>query len=176
MKHLPMTGRSPSARCAPPHWQPSHHQLLWDIGAGCGSVAIEWMRSTRGCEAIAIEQDTDRINMIAANADQLGAPRLKIVAGEAPDALKGLPKPHAVFIGGGVGVAGLFETAWEALRSGGRLVVNVISIEGEMHLYDSQEKHGGELLRIAISRLEPVGKYRALKPRMPVVQWRVTKP
>jgi precorrin-6Y C5,15-methyltransferase (decarboxylating) len=155
---------------------PAPDQLLWDIGAGCGSVAIEWMRSTRGCEAIAIEQDTARINMIAANADQLGAPRVKIVAGEAPDALKGLPHPHAVFIGGGVGVPGIFETAWQALRPGGRLVANVISIEGEMHLYDLQEKHGGELVRIAISKLEPVGKYRALKPKMPVVQWQVTKP
>jgi precorrin-6Y C5,15-methyltransferase (decarboxylating) len=155
---------------------PAPDQLLWDIGAGCGSVAIEWMRSTRGCEAIAIEQDADRINMIAANADQLGAPRLKIVAGEAPEALKGLPQPHAMFVGGGVGVPGLFEAAWQALRPGGRLVANVVSLEGEMHLYDLQEKHGGELLRIAISRLEPVGKYRALKPKMPVVQWRVLKP
>jgi precorrin-6B C5,15-methyltransferase / cobalt-precorrin-6B C5,C15-methyltransferase len=155
---------------------PAPDQLLWDIGAGCGSVAIEWMRSTRGCEAIAIEQNADRCGMIATNADQLGAPRLKIVAGEAPGALKGLPQPHAVFIGGGVGVAGVFEAAWQALRPGGRLVANVVSIEGEMHLYDLQEKHGGELVRIAISKLEPVGKYRALKPKMPVVQWRVTKP
>jgi precorrin-6Y C5,15-methyltransferase (decarboxylating) len=155
---------------------PAPDQLLWDIGAGCGSVAIEWMRSTRGCEAIAIEQNADRLNIIATNADQLGTPRLKIVAGEAPDALRGLPQPHAVFIGGGVGVPDLFEKAWEALRSGGRLVANVISIEGEMHLYDLQEKHGGELVRIAISKLDPVGKYRALKPKMPVVQWRVVKP
>ena len=155
---------------------PAPDQLLWDIGAGCGSVAIEWMRSTRGCEAIAVEQDDGRRKMIAANADQLGAPRIKIIAGEAPDALKGLPRPHAVFIGGGVGVPGVFETAWQALRPGGRLVANVVSIEGEMHLYDLQEKYGGELVRIAISRLEAVGKYRALKPKMPVVQWRVTKP
>jgi precorrin-6B C5,15-methyltransferase / cobalt-precorrin-6B C5,C15-methyltransferase len=155
---------------------PAPDQLLWDIGAGCGSVAIEWMRAVRGCEAIAIEQDEGRRKMIATNADQLGAPRLKIVAGEAPDALNGLPQPHAVFIGGGVGVPGLFEKAWEVLRSGGRLVANVISIEGEMHLYDLQEKHGGELVRIAIAKLDPVGKYRALKPKMPVVQWRVTKP
>jgi precorrin-6Y C5,15-methyltransferase (decarboxylating) len=155
---------------------PAPDQLLWDIGAGCGSVAIEWMRSTRGCEAIAIERDGKRREMIAANADQLGAPRLKIIADEAPDALKALPPPHAVFIGGGVGVPGMFETAWQALRPGGRLAANVISIEGEMHLYDLQERHGGELIRIAISKLEPVGKYRALKPKMPVVQWRVTKP
>jgi precorrin-6Y C5,15-methyltransferase (decarboxylating) len=155
---------------------PAPDQLLWDIGAGCGSVAIEWMRSTRGCEAIAIEQDDSRRKMIAVNADQLGTPRLKIAAGEAPDALKGLPRPNAVFIGGGVGVPGVFETAWQALRPGGRMVANVVSLEGEMHLYDLQEKHGGELVRIAISKLEPIGKYRALKPKMPVVQWQVIKP
>jgi precorrin-6Y C5,15-methyltransferase (decarboxylating) len=155
---------------------PAPDQLLWDIGAGCGSVAIEWMRSTRGCEAIAMEQDDSRRKMIAVNADQLGTPRLKIAAGEAPDALKGLPRPNAVFIGGGVGVPGVFETAWQALRPGGRMVANVVSLEGEMHLYDLQEKHGGELVRIAISKLEPIGKYRALKPKMPVVQWQVIKP
>jgi precorrin-6Y C5,15-methyltransferase (decarboxylating) len=155
---------------------PAPDQLLWDIGAGCGSVAIEWMRSARGCEAIAIEQNPGRCNMIGKNADQLGTPRLKVVAGEAPEALQGLPAPHAVFIGGGVGVPGVFEAAWQALRPGGRLVANVVSLEGEMHLFDLQEKHGGELIRIAISKLEPVGKYRALKPKMPVVQWRVIKP
>jgi precorrin-6Y C5,15-methyltransferase (decarboxylating) len=154
---------------------PAPDQLLWDVGAGCGSVAIEWMRGTRGCEAIAIESDAARLQMIAQNADQLGAPRLKIVAGTAPAALSGLPSPDAVFIGGGVGVPGVFETAWAALKLGGRLVANVVTIEGEMHLYDLQEKHGGELLRMDVSRLEPVGRYRALKPKMPVVQWRVMK-
>jgi len=155
---------------------PAPDQLLWDVGAGCGSIAIEWMRSTRGCEAIAIEQDAARCAMIASNADQLGTPRLKLVRGQAPTALVDLPQPHAVFIGGGVGVPGVFEACWQALRPGGRLVANVVTLEGEMHLYDLQEKHGGELLRIEISRLEPVGKFRALKPKMPIVQWRVSKP
>ncbi len=155
---------------------PAPDQLLWDIGAGCGSVAIEWMRSTRGCEAFAFEHNEERLKMIARNADQLGTPRLKIMAGKAPDTLRGLPRPDAVFIGGGVGIPGVFETAWESLKPGGRLVANVISIEGEMHLYDLQEKHGGELLRLEISRLAHVGPYRALKPRMAVTQWRTTKP
>lgn len=155
---------------------PAPDQLLWDIGAGCGSVAIEWMRSTRGCEAFAFEHNEERLKMIARNADQLGTPRLKIVAGKAPDTLRGLPRPDAVFIGGGVGIPGVFETAWEHLKSGGRLVANVVTIEGEMHLYDLQEKHGGELLRLEISHLAHVGPYRALKPRMAVTQWRTTKP
>lgn len=155
---------------------PAPDQLLWDIGAGCGSVAIEWMRATRGCEAIAIEQDAVRRNMIAINAEQLGTPRVQIVAGEAPSALAGLPRPHAVFIGGGMGHPGVFEAAWTALPSGGRLVANVVTVEGEMHLYGLQERCGGELLRLAVSKLAPVGRYRAMKPSMPVVQWRAVKP
>jgi precorrin-6B C5,15-methyltransferase / cobalt-precorrin-6B C5,C15-methyltransferase len=155
---------------------PAPDQLLWDIGAGCGSIAIEWMRSTRGCEAIACEHNPERLKMIAENADALGAPRLKIISGKAPDALKDAPAPHAVFIGGGVGNAGVFETAWEKLKPGGRLVANVVTIEGEMHLYDLQEKHGGDLVKIEISNLTQVGPYRALKPRMAVTQWRVQKP
>ena len=155
---------------------PAPDQVLWDIGAGCGSVSIEWMRVARGCEAIAIEHNEDRLKMIATNADQLGTPRLKIIVGKAPEALDGLRAPDAVFIGGGVGIAGVFETAWEKLKSGGRMVANVVTIEGEMHLYDLQEKHGGELVRMDVSVLSAVGPYRAMKPRMSVVQWKVTKP
>ena len=155
---------------------PVPDQLLWDIGAGCGSVAIEWMRSTRGCESIAFESNGERLKMIATNADRLGTPRLKIVAGHAPETLKGLPRPDAVFIGGGVGIPGIFETAWEHLKPGGRMVANVVTIEGEMHLYDLQEKNGGDLVRIEISNLTPIGPYRALKPRMAVTQWRTLKP
>ncbi len=155
---------------------PAPDQLLWDIGAGSGSVAIEWMRSTRGCEAFAIEQDAKRRAMIAANADQLGTPRLKIIAGTVPEALAGLPAPHAVFIGGGIGSPGTFEIAWERLRPQGRMVANVVTIEGEMHLYDLQEKHGGELVRLDVSILSKVGALRALRPRMSVLQWRVQKP
>jgi precorrin-6B C5,15-methyltransferase / cobalt-precorrin-6B C5,C15-methyltransferase len=156
---------------------PAPDQLLWDIGAGCGSVSIEWMRSTRGCEAVAFEHNSERLNMIATNADQLGTPRLKIIAGKAPEVLNGfLLAPDAVFIGGGVGNEGVFDTAWEKLKSGGRMVCNVVTIEGEMHLYDLQEKHGGELVRMDVSTLTNVGPYRAMKPRMSVVQWRVIKP
>jgi precorrin-6B C5,15-methyltransferase / cobalt-precorrin-6B C5,C15-methyltransferase len=155
---------------------PAPDQLLWDIGAGCGSVSIEWMRSTRGCEAIAFEHNADRLQMIATNADALGTPRLKIIPGKAPEVLLDAPAPDAVFIGGGIGNDGVFETAWEKLKSAGRLVANVVTIEGEMHLYDLQEKHGGELVKIDISYLTNVGPYRALKPRMSVLQWRVQKP
>ena len=155
---------------------PAPDQLLWDIGAGCGSIAIEWMRSTRGCEAIAFEHNAERLAMISRNADALGTPRLKIISGKAPEALEGAAAPHAVFIGGGVGNDGVFDSAWSKLKAGGRLVANVVTLEGEMHLYDLQEKHGGDLVKIEISNLTSVGPYRALKPRMAVTQWRVQKP
>lgn len=155
---------------------PAPDQLLWDVGAGCGSIAIEWMRSTRGCEAIAIESDVKRCELIAANCDRLGTPRLRIVRDAAPKALEDQSAPDAVFIGGGLGDAGVFETAWAALKPGGRMVVNVVTLEGELHLVDLQEKHSGDLLRIEVSHLAPIGKLRALKPRMPVLQWRVSKP
>jgi precorrin-6B C5,15-methyltransferase / cobalt-precorrin-6B C5,C15-methyltransferase len=155
---------------------PAPDQVLWDIGAGCGSIAIEWMRSTRGCEALAFEADADRLKMISQNADQLGAPRLKIVPGKFPGTFTNQPPPDAIFIGGGIGDAGVFETAWQHLKPSGRLVANVVTIEGEMHLYDLQKNHGGELVRIDVAALTHVGPYRALKPRMAVLQWRAQKP
>lgn len=156
--------------------EPSPGRLLWDVGAGCGSIAIEWMRAARGCEAIAFESDGARLNMIAANADRLGTPRLKPVHGDARETMPGQPAPDAVFIGGGLGIPGIFETAWEALKPGGPMVINVVTIEGELHLYDLHEKHGGDLVRIEVSHLHRIGALRALKPRMPVTQWRARKP
>jgi precorrin-6B C5,15-methyltransferase / cobalt-precorrin-6B C5,C15-methyltransferase len=155
---------------------PAPDQLLWDIGAGCGSIAIEWMRSTRGCEAYAIEPNVERQTMIAANADQLGTPRLKVVAATAPGGLAGLPGPHAIFIGGGISDAGVFDAAWAGLKAGGNLVANVVTIEGETKLFELQKTFGGDLVRMDISNLTSVGPYRALKPRMSVLQWRVQKP
>jgi precorrin-6Y C5,15-methyltransferase (decarboxylating) len=150
--------------------------LLWDVGAGCGSIAIEWMRAARAARAIAFECHTGRLAMISENADRLGAPRQEVIAGHAPASLAGLPSPDAVFIGGGMGVSGVFEASWAALRSRGRMVANVVTLEGELHLVDLQEKFGGELVRIEISQMTPIGALRALKPRMPVLQWRAIKP
>jgi precorrin-6Y C5,15-methyltransferase (decarboxylating) len=155
---------------------PSPDRLLWDVGAGCGSIAIEWMRAARGCEAIAFESEPQRLDMIATNADRLGTPRLKIISGEAPTTLAGHAAPDAVFIGGGLGIPGVFEASWDALKPGGTMVVNVVTIEGELHLYDLHERHGGDLVRIEVSHLHRIGNLRALKPRMAVTQWRATKP
>lgn len=150
--------------------------LLWDVGAGSGSIAIEWMRAARGARAIAFESHAGRLKMIGENADRLGTPRLTVIAGAAPASLKGQPSPDAVFIGGGMGVPGVFEESWAALKPQGRMVANVVTLEGELHLVDLQEKHGGDLVRIEVSHLDRIGSLRALKPRMPVLQWRAVKP
>lgn len=148
---------------------PQPGELLWDVGGGSGSIAIEWMRA--GGEAITIERDSERCNAIAHNAARLGTPRLRIVEGNLPDALDGLPQPKAIFIGGGLSVDGLMDRCWEALPNGGRLVANAVTAEGEMQLFQAYEKWGGGLSRIAVSRLTAVGPHHGWKPLMPVTHF-----
>jgi precorrin-6B C5,15-methyltransferase / cobalt-precorrin-6B C5,C15-methyltransferase len=155
---------------------PTAGQLLWDVGAGCGSVAIEWMRAAPRARAVAVERKAERRAMIAENAESLGAPTLTIVAGSAPAVLEGLDPPDAVFIGGGVSEAGLIEVCWNALRPGGRLVANAVTLEGEAALLAWQKAQGGKLTRFAISRAEPVGPFQGWRPMMPVTQYAATKP
>ena len=150
-------------------------QLLWDVGAGCGSIGIEWMRSHARCQAIAIESHSTRLQYIADNAAALGTPDLKIMAGTAPAALKDLPPPDAVFIGGGLTTENLLATCWQALRAGGRLVANAVTVESEQMLLQWHSQCGGELTRIAIQRAEPIGKFLGWKAMVPVTQWAVTK-
>jgi len=150
-------------------------QRLWDVGAGCGSIAIEWMRAARGAQAVAIERDAARRALIAENAAALGVPGLDIVAGEAPAALTGLPVPDAVFVGGGLTGSGLLERCFEALAPGGRLVANAVSVEGEQALARAQVVLGGELVRLEVARSAPVGRYRGWRPLMPVTQLAAAK-
>ncbi|RMF34887.1 MAG: precorrin-6y C5,15-methyltransferase (decarboxylating) subunit CbiE [Alphaproteobacteria bacterium] len=153
---------------------PARGELLWDIGAGCGSVGIEWMRAAPDALAIAIEPDAARRALVVENARTLGAPRLRLVEGRAPEALAGLPQPNAVFIGGGLARA-TFDAAHAALAPFGRLVVNAVSLESEALLAALQAEHGGELVRIAVSRAAPVGRRRGWKPLMQVTQYRLVK-
>ena len=120
--------------------QPYPDALLWDVGAGCGSIAVEWMRSCRGAQAIAIESNMERCGMIGENARNLGTPKLSVIEGQAPDALAGLEMPDAVFIGGGITSEDVFNTCWEHLRPLGRLVANVVTVEGEAMLFKLHEK------------------------------------
>ena len=155
--------------------QPEPGQRLWDIGGGAGSIAIEWLLRHDSMSAITIERQADRVRRIALNASELGVPHLSIVEGEAPAALVGLPAPDAIFIGGGTSNEALMHACWLALVPGGRLVANAVTHEGAEMLGRCAALHGGELIRLAIERLTPVGSFRAWKPSMPVIRWAVTK-
>jgi precorrin-6Y C5,15-methyltransferase (decarboxylating) len=153
---------------------PRPGDLLWDVGAGAGSIAIEWLRTDSRCRAIAIERDGDRVKRIRGNAEALGVPGLDVLHGEAPDALTSLEMPDAVFVGGG----GTFETleqAWSALRGGGRLVVHAVTQETEVIIVDCWHRYGGQLTRHSVEHLEPIGRYHSWRPARPVVQWSAIK-
>ena len=147
--------------------------LLWDVGCGNGSVAVEWMRA--GGEAIGIEPKAERRDRAARNALSLGVPGLRLVDGSAPQALDGLPAPDAVFVGGGSSDGTVLEACWSALKPGGRLVANAVTMESETRLAGFHGVHGGEMARIAVSRLDAVGPYHGWRPMMPVTQLSVTK-
>ena len=156
------------------HLEPRPGQLLWDVGAGAGSIAIEWLRSDPSARAMAIEHNPERVKRIAANAAQLGVPQLSVWHGEAPEVFAELPRPQAIFVGGGATVD-LLDRAWAALAVGGRLVVHAVTHETEQILSDAWRVHGGELTRISVEHLEPIGRYHGWKPARPVVQWSVRK-
>ena len=154
---------------------PMRGALLWDVGCGCGSVAVEWMRAARDARAVGVEPRDDRRALAAANAQALGAPRLALVAGRAPEALAGLEPPDAVFLGGGLTEA-VALACWEALRPFGRLVANAVTLESEARLAVLHARLGGDLVRLTVSRAEPVGSRRGWRPLMPVTQWSLVKP
>lgn len=153
---------------------PMRGAMLWDIGSGAGSVAIEWMRAARDARAIGIEPLDDRRAMAGANALALGVPGLRLVAGRAPDAMAGLPAPDAVFIGGGLSDE-VAEAALSALRPHGRLVANAVTLESEAALRAMHIRFGGDLIRLAVERARPVGPYTGWKPLMTVTQWSLLK-
>lgn len=153
---------------------PRRGELLWDIGAGAGSVAIEWMLADPSLRAVAIEARSDRAGRIRRNAAAFGVPGLEVIEGAAPAALKGLARPDAVFIGGGATI--VLDTAVRELRVGGRLVVNAVTVETEALLLQRQATLGGALTRIAITRSEPIGGRQSWRPALPVTQWAWIKP
>jgi len=155
---------------------PRHGELLWDVGLGAGSIAIEWLLRHPSLGAIGVEARSDRADRAARNAAALGAPELKIVQGRAPEALEGLARPDAVFVGGGMMDEGVFEAVWAALKPRGRLVANAVSIETEARLADYFHRFGGDLVRLQVARADRVGTMFGWRPAMPVTQWRVKKP
>ncbi|MBZ9812823.1 precorrin-6y C5,15-methyltransferase (decarboxylating) subunit CbiE [Mesorhizobium sp. CA7] len=155
---------------------PRRGELLWDIGAGSGSIGIEWMLAHSSLRAIAIEANAERAARIARNAAHCGVPGLVVIEGAAPKALAKLETPDAIFIGGGGSDAGVLEQAIKALRPGGRLVANAVTLEMEALLLDQHNRRGGDLTRIALSRAAPVGSMQSWRPAMPVTQWSWVKP
>jgi len=155
---------------------PRRGELLWDIGAGSGSVGIEWMLADPMMRAVAIERRADRAARISRNAAAFGVPGLEVMEGAAPAALSGLATPDAIFVGGGASDAGVLDAATRALRAGGRLVVNAVTLETEAVMLARHAAFGGELIRLAVSRADAVGTMTAWRPAMPVTQWIWTKP
>ncbi len=155
---------------------PRRRELLWDVGSGSGSIAIEWMLADASNSAVAIEVRHDRAERIACNALSFGVPGLSVVTGEAPQVFIDLPKPDAIFIGGGASAPGMIERAFDALPPGGRLIVNAVTLATQAACVDWRARWGGELAQISVGHAEPVGRYSGWRAAMPIVQWRLEKP
>jgi len=158
------------------HLAPIPGELLWDVGAGSGSIGIEWMRTHPSCRALAIEADPGRQLLIERNRDTLGVPGLQLIRGSAPQALVGLERPDAIFIGGGVTRAGVLETCWAQLKPGGRLVANAVTLQSEMTLLAWRERHGGELTRLHIAQAQPLGEFDTWRQALPITLLDLVKP
>jgi len=155
---------------------PRPGELLWDVGAGCGSIGIEWARSHPRCRVLAIEVDAGRQAHILHNRDQLGAPALQLVAGQAPEALAGLATPDAIFIGGGLTEPGVLDSCWAALKPGGRLVANAVTLQTEAALVAFRERHGGDLTRLQVAQAQPLGAFDTWRAALPITLLDVVKP
>ncbi|MFZ4809167.1 MAG: precorrin-6y C5,15-methyltransferase (decarboxylating) subunit CbiE [Hyphomicrobiaceae bacterium] len=155
---------------------PRRGELLWDVGLGAGSVAIEWLLTDPSLRAIGIEAREDRALRAGRNAAAFGVPGLDIVTGRVPAALAGLEAPDAIFVGGGLAAPGVLEAVWASLKPGGRLVANAVTLETEAILLDGYARLGGELVRLEMARAEAVGPRQGWRPAMPILHWRVTKP
>jgi len=151
-------------------------ELLWDVGAGSGSIGIEWMRAHPSCRALAIEADEGRQLLIEHNRDALGVPGLQLIRGSAPQVLAGLEAPDAIFIGGGVTREGVLDTCWAALKPGGRLVANAVTLQSEMTLMAWRERLGGELTRIHVAQAQALGAFDTWRQALPITLLDVTKP
>ena len=154
---------------------PRKGELLWDIGAGSGSIAIEWLLADKSLKAIAIEADAGRLERIRHNAASFGVPSLQTIHGNAPDSLQGLSQPDAIFIGGGGSDPDVMDTALHALKPGGRLVANAVTLEMEFLLLNCHKRFGGALSRFEIMRASAIGSMTGWRPAMPITQWIWTK-
>ena len=155
---------------------PRQGELLWDIGLGAGSVAIEWLLRHPSLKAVGFEERGDRAERAARNAAALGAPELRIVQGRAPECFTEQPRPNVVFVGGGLSDPGVLDAAWSALKPGGRFVANAVTLDSEARLGECFQRNGGELVRLQIAKADQIGTAFAWRAAMPVTQWRARKP
>jgi precorrin-6B C5,15-methyltransferase / cobalt-precorrin-6B C5,C15-methyltransferase len=157
---------------------PRQGELLWDVGLGAGSIAIEWLLRHASLKAIGIEAEPERATRAARNAASLGTPDLEIVQKRAPEAFASLPPPDAIFLGGGLSDPAVFEAAWSALKPGGRLVANAVSLQSDARLIELFQRHGGELVRLDVAKAGKVGTGAVFvwRPAAPIIQWRARKP
>lgn len=158
------------------HLGPRPGELLWDVGAGCGSIGIEWMRAHPACRTLAIEANEKRQGFILHNSRALGVPDLQLIRGEAPAALADLATPDAIFIGGGVTDDGVMQTCWKSLKPGGRLIANAVTIQSEMALVGWRDTYGGDLTKLSVSHAQPLGSFDTWRAVLPVTIYSVRKP
>jgi precorrin-6Y C5,15-methyltransferase (decarboxylating) len=154
---------------------PTPGELLWDVGAGAGSVSVEWMRTDPRCRAVAVEADAERAERIGRNAHRLGVPGLDVRHGPAPGALTDLPAPDAVFVGGAATEPGVLDVCWDRLRPGGRLVAHAVTRETEAVLTAWHDELGGELTRVSVEHAEPLGSFTGWRPARAIVQLAVRR-
>lgn len=154
---------------------PAQGELLWDIGAGSGSITIEWMRRHPLNRAIAFEKKPERLEMMRRNIDALGVPDLSVIEGSAPDCLKDQPAPDAIFVGGGLTADGLMQLCYDSLQPGGRLVANAVTLEGEQILFQAHERWGGELSRVDIARARKIGAFTGWEPFRQITHYKLVK-
>lgn len=175
-EHDGQISRRPVRAAAVSALAPRPGELLWDVGAGAGSVGIEWARAAEGCRTIAVERDPQRAARIVRNAARLGVPEaVKVVEGAAPGVLQGLERPDAVFVGGGGSREGVLQACWDALPGGGRIVAHAVTLETQGVLVDWYRRCGGELLRHQVDQAGPIGSFTGWEPSRPVVQWSAVK-
>lgn len=150
--------------------RPLPGQLLWDVGTGSGSMAIEWARAAPGATAIGLERNPERADRARANVARLAPGQVEVRVGDAADLVAGLPAPDAVFIGGGA-TSGVLDACWAALRPVGRIVAHGVTLETEALLVEAYRAHGGQLARLGVEVAEPLGRFLAWTPYRPVIQW-----
>ncbi|MBX7145930.1 MAG: precorrin-6y C5,15-methyltransferase (decarboxylating) subunit CbiE [Alphaproteobacteria bacterium] len=154
---------------------PMPNQTLWDIGAGCGSISIEWARYHSTMKSYAIEKNEKRCQFIKENSDSFGLSNIDILSGTAPEILNNLEKPDAIFIGGGLLEKNMIDICWQALKKSGRLVINTVTIESEQEILKIYKNLGGKLSKISIEQPDLLGELTVWRKSMPVTQLTVIK-